>query len=119
MMLKRFPYLLLFILLLGTRPVAGQYLDTICVGTAGVGYHVIGLPGSTYTWTIQGGTQSPLSNQDSVFVNWGMIPGVYPISVLEHSAAGCDGDLMIAYIWVTGLPWVSAGPDVSICSGSV
>lgn len=106
-------------LLLISGRVSGQYMDTVCIGTTGTGYHVIGLPGSTFAWTIQGGVQSPVTFNDSILVNWGMTEGVFQVSVVETTAAGCIGDPVIGLVWVTGIPWVSAGPTLIVCSGSL
>jgi gliding motility-associated-like protein len=89
--------------------------DTVCVGTARV-YQVndATIP-STYTWKIGGVTQ--LSNKNSVNINWN-VAGTFLLSVQEHSAGGCDGDIRTGLVYVVAPPVANAGPDTVICFGS-
>lgn len=89
--------------------------DTVCVGTTRL-YHVndSSVP-STYTWKIDGVTQSTFTN--SISITWNN-PGVYQISVLEHSNAGCDGDLRTGTVVVNAPPVAHAGPDATVCFGT-
>ncbi len=115
-MLKRPKYIIVFTILLLASQAMGQYMDTVCIGTVARGYHAVGSPGSTYTWNVQGGVPCSSTNNDSIFVNWGNVPGIYPMTVFETSSAGCVGNLLLGNVWLTGYPWVDAGPTQSICS---
>jgi PKD repeat protein len=117
-MLRVLKYIVLINILLSSFAMKAQYIDTVCTNTLGRGYHVFGLPGSTYTWTIPGGTPAPVSTGDTVFVNWGSVPGVYTISVIEHSIDGCNGPLVVGPVKVVSNPTVFAGTNTTICSDS-
>lgn len=111
-------YILLFNILISSLSMEAQFIDTVCTNTLGRGYHVFGLPGSTYTWNITGGTPAPASVDDTIFVNWGSVPGVYTITVVEHSIDGCDGKLIVGDVKLVNNPFVFAGNDATICSDS-
>src|SRR6476659_3418974 len=84
--------------------------DNVCVGTTKT-YQVNdpSIP-STYTWTIDGVTQSSTTNK--LTVTW-TTPGTYLITVQEHTAAGCDGDLQSGYVFVH--PPSSKNIDTIVC----
>ena len=91
---KRLSYIvgLVFILLLCTVKAAAQMSmpDNVCVGaTKTYSVNDPTVP-STYTWTINGVTQTTTGN--ALTVTWSVV-GTYLITVQEHSAAGCDGDI--------------------------
>ena len=89
--------------------------DTVCIGTSRL-YHVndATIP-STYTWKINGVTQSTTTNE--IPVNW-TTAGIFTLSVQEHSANGCDGDPRSGLVYVNPLPIANAGPDATICIGN-
>lgn len=64
-------------------------LDTVCEFTSGVAYSTTLNPGSTYAWTISGGSIVSGQNSNSVQVNWST-SGSGTISVTETNAFGCD-----------------------------
>jgi hypothetical protein len=91
-------YLLLFNILDTVNSTAAQYIDTVCTNTLGRGYHVFGLPGSNFTWTVPGGTPALVNDDESIFADRGSIPGVYPMTVLEYSIDGCDNPFVLDFI---------------------
>src|SRR6476620_10661970 len=88
--------------------------DNVCVGSTKT-YQVNdpSVP-STYTWTINGVTQT--SDSSKLIVTWNLV-GTYLITVLEHSADGCDGDLKQGYVYVH--PPDSTHIDSTICSSGL
>ncbi len=111
-------YMLWINILITALPAEGQFIDTVCTNTLGRGYHVFGLPGSTYTWNVTGGTPAPVSVDDTIFINWGGVPGVFVLSVIEHSSDGCDGPLITGNVKVVNNPIVFAGNAASVCANS-
>lgn len=89
--------------------------DTVCVGTIRL-YHVNDptIP-STYTWKINGVTQTTTQNEISITWN---TAGLFLITVQEHSANGCDGDIRSGSVYVIPQPAANAGPDATICFGT-
>lgn len=89
--------------------------DTVCVGTARV-YQVndASIP-STYTWKIDGVTQASIKN--AISINWNTA-GTFLLSVKEHSAGGCDGDMRTGLVYVMAPPLANAGSDTVVCFGS-
>ena len=113
-MLNRIKYILLFYLgMLATFQATGQLAmpDSVCVG-AQTQYWVFGEPGSTYTWTLTdpfGNPTTLLSIDDTVMINWPMVPGTYTLSTIQHSVANCNGLPQVGIIEVFEQPIAFAG----------
>jgi gliding motility-associated-like protein len=59
---------------------------------------------STYTWKVDGVIQSTTKNE--IVISWAK-PGKFLITVQEHSANGCDGEIQSGYVYVnTTLPGI-------------
>jgi gliding motility-associated-like protein len=98
-MLKRVRHILLTVLLaLAALAANAQSIssDKVCVGTARQ-YWVEGMPGSVYTWKLDGTTQSSTIN--SIDFNWTKA-GTYTLTVQEHQA-NCDGEIQTGIVTVT------------------
>ncbi|MFC2101518.1 FISUMP domain-containing protein [Bacteroidota bacterium] len=98
----------ILVMLLGWSQITmGQSLmpDTLC-GDPGIQtYYVSGWVGSTYTWTVEGGQILPPGNTETITVDWsGVPPGIYAISVIEHSADGCLGDPFTDTVYIFSPP---------------
>ena len=65
-------------------------LNSVCASSTGVAYSVTNTAGSTYAWTITGGTQASGTTTNSITVNWGAA-GAGNVSVVETNAAACSG----------------------------
>ena len=77
-------------------------------------------PGSTYQWSITGGgVINPGSTTDNITVDWGIIPGVYTITVIETDAACCQGNPVTVDVTVITIPTVIANssPSSPLCEG--
>lgn len=114
---------LLVILVSALRASAQMIPDTVCVGQT-KHYWVTPnpVPGSTYTWKINGVPQPSVTNE--IFVTWDLpytpAGSPYTISVQEKSAAGCDGLVKSGLVILN--PLLSVGITVSAsqnpaCSG--
>jgi gliding motility-associated-like protein len=79
---------------------------TVCANSNGVAYLVTNNAGSTYAWTITGGTQASGTTTNSITVNWGAA-GAGNIQVIETNA-GCAGAPVNRAITINGLPGTSA-----------
>ena len=75
----------------------------------------MGQTGSTFTWSISGGTIVS-DYSDSVFVDWGSIAGTYHIAVIEFTLNGCPSDSVSLDVTVDG-PDVDLGEERNICEG--
>lgn len=115
-MSHRLRHIILLLLVFSFTQSAAQVSmpDTVCVGATRL-YHVndASVP-STYTWKIDGITQSVTRNEISI--TWSTA-GVFRLTVQEHSAGGCDGDIRSGLVYVNPLPVANAGPDASTCFG--
>jgi gliding motility-associated-like protein len=89
--------------------------DTVCIGTKRI-YQVnnAAVP-STYTWKIDGVTQSAITNE--INITWNTA-GTYLLSVQEHTANGCDGDEKSGLVYVKRVTIPNAGSDASMCFGT-
>lgn len=88
--------------------------DTVCVGTTRRYQVNDAATPSTYTWTVNGVTQSATTHQ--LFVTW-TTAGLYDITVQEHANNGCDGDIRTGTVLVKAPPIPNAGPDIVVCLG--
>jgi gliding motility-associated-like protein len=109
--------ILMFLSLLGATAKAQEYQSAVCAGDTGVAYYVQGFETSTFEWAVEGGEIVRHYN-DSIIVNWGLIPGEYTMTVLETSEFGCAGTLQSALILVAG-PEIELGDDTYVCDGDV
>ena len=88
--------------------------DTVCVGITRL-YHVNDPTiSSVYTWKIDGTIQMATTNQ--INITWNT-PGIFSLSVQEHPATGCDGDIRSGLVYVNPPPVANAGLDISACFG--
>ncbi len=114
MILKK--YIWLILILLGIIPeLKAQYVNIVCAGDKGVVYRVKGTAGSTFVWTVQGGTVAT-NWGDSISVNWGNKEGEYTLKVQEISQFGCPAIPVTARIKVSA-PDIDLGDDIGICRG--
>ena len=91
--------------------------DTICGEAGERSYFVTGWPGSTYTWTVEGGAILPPVNTDTITIDWTGVPqGVYAITVVEHAENGCSGDPFTGYVSIILAPDVIFQPCIPITS---
>jgi gliding motility-associated-like protein len=96
-------------------PVFGDMVENACISGPLYRYSVIGHEGSTFTWSISGGTIVS-DYSDSVIVDWGSVAGTFLISVTEITINGCQSDLLSLDVTVDS-PDVDLGEDRSICEG--
>lgn len=89
--------------------------DTVCVGATRV-YSVSGSSSlSTFTWWIEGNPQP--GNTNVLNKTWS-VPGFYMITVQEHSADGCDGDIRSGLVYVEANDKPFAGDNATVCFGA-
>lgn len=102
-MFKRIQHIIVLAMLLFATLQSGAQVampDTVCAGTTRL-YSVNDptVP-STYTWKIDGVTQSSITN--SISITWN-IPGTYLITLQEHASNGCSGDIQSGTVHVKAL----------------
>ncbi|TAH41779.1 MAG: PKD domain-containing protein [Bacteroidetes bacterium] len=94
-----------------------SYPASICPGdTAQIIYTGSAGPGSTYTWDFAGGTVISGTDEGPYLVSWP--GGGTPALSLIVNENGCPSILTQNNISIAPLPIVSAGSDVTICSGT-
>jgi len=87
-----------------TIPISGD--TAICYDSVGTyDYFTNGYPGSTYFWTVTGGSigSVPIDN-DSITVIWDSV-GIGNLQVVESSAVGCIGDTISLNINLFEIPF--------------
>jgi gliding motility-associated-like protein len=90
----------------------------VCENVLGQMYYVTGSAGSTFFWTVTGGTLASGQGNDTIFVDWGSAGGG-TITVVETNTFGCAGAPVVLNITINPLPNTSSitGPTI-VCSGS-
>lgn len=101
-------------LVLGTLAVNAQN-DTVCVGATGVSYWVNGKAGSTFNWTINGGTKASGGNTDSITIDFSSTAGTDTITVVETDSNGCVGAPVQLAIVRMPLPDATISSSISMC----
>jgi gliding motility-associated-like protein len=117
-MYKRIQHIILLVLLISSMQQAVAQIampDSVCVGTTKT--YSVNTPAkpSTYTWKLDGVTQS--STRNSITITWNN-SGVFELTVQERDNNGCDGDIRSGFVYVKPLPIANAGPDVTVCFGN-
>ncbi|HLN72027.1 MAG TPA: gliding motility-associated C-terminal domain-containing protein [Prolixibacteraceae bacterium] len=98
-MIKRILHLLMMIFLISYALQAQAQIalpEQVCVGTVHH-YWVEGLPGSTYTWKVNGVIQD--ATTDNIDIQWNEL-GSFTLEVQEHQLT-CNGDVQSAQVNVT------------------
>jgi gliding motility-associated-like protein len=119
-MVNYFRYLLLFFLglVLNASVLAQTAMpDNTCVGALkhyNVDLNII--PGSTYTWRINGLVQSS-STSNAIDITWNF-EGTYQLDVQELTADGCLGPLRSGEVFVNRAPIVIASSNSPVCEDS-
>lgn len=90
----------------------------VCIGNEP--YRVDETLGSTYTWTITGGTAGTdwqiNGNTHTIDIDW-LVPGIYTLQMVEMSALQCEGPPNIVTVTVLPKPTVDAVPPLAYCNG--
>src|SRR5678816_2097214 len=112
-MFKRLRHIIvLALLLLGVKETSAQMSmpDHVCVGTTKK--YSVNDPSvpSTYTWKIDGVTQSTTTNE--ITITWNTV-GQFEITVQELSADGCEGDIRSGTVYV--YPPAATNETITIC----
>ena len=116
-MFKRFRHIsLLIILVSGALQALGQIAmpDKVCVDTDRRYWVTNGLPGSVFTWKINGAIQS--STVESIDITWSNV-GVFNLQVQEHQL-NCDGEIQFGIITVVDFPTLVIIDPPSVCTPS-
>jgi len=77
-----------------------QVIDTVCPGAKNIQYYVEQHSGASYQWQLAGGTIKQGNGKNEIFVDWGIISGLFLIQVIEKNMLGCAGDTISSYVWI-------------------
>ncbi|MCX6291071.1 MAG: gliding motility-associated C-terminal domain-containing protein, partial [Bacteroidetes bacterium] len=87
----------------------------LCEGDTIQVYSVSPTPGSTYNWSVNGGTLVSGQGSDSATVNWG-VAGTGSLIALETNQWGCTSDTATFTVLLNPHPVATALPDsASVC----
>src|SRR5687767_9101862 len=116
-MFKRLLHIIVLALLLfGVSQASAQMAmpDHVCIGTTKK-YSVNDptVP-STYTWKIDGVTQTTTTNE--ITITWNTV-GQFLITVQERSADGCDGEIQSGIVYV--YPVVTGTETATVCANQL
>ena len=72
-------------------------------------YSVPNTAGSTYAWTVSGGTIIAGQGTNAIQVDWSaVVPGNYAVEVIETDANGCTGSIVLCDVTVNPTPVTGA-----------
>ncbi|MEA3447065.1 MAG: T9SS type A sorting domain-containing protein, partial [Bacteroidota bacterium] len=83
---------------------------SVCTDDTNVVYSVTNTPGSTYTWTITGGTIASGQGTNSIEVNWGSEGMVGNVEVVEHNGCTYGAPVNLSVVIHTIQPSSISGP---------
>jgi len=89
--------------------------DTVCAGTTGKTYYVTASTGSTYSWSINGGTQASGGTTNSITVDFNNSTGIDTISVVEVDSNGCTADPVYLAVVRMPNPTASISGTTTLC----
>ena len=114
--MKYYKYIwLILILTVITVNSMAQYINIVCPGDTGHIYRVSGSEGSSFVWTVNGGTIAQ-NYGDSIKVNWGNTAGEFEILVQEFSKHNCPSVPVSALVLVSA-PSFDLGDNIDLCQG--
>jgi len=90
--------ILLLLVLIIHNCLNAQVIDTAMVNSKQVRYGIAFKAGSKYLWQVQEGIIVSGQFTNEIYVNWGSVPGLKRVAVLESNALGCSGDTNFAYV---------------------
>jgi gliding motility-associated-like protein len=93
-----------------------QGTSAICVLDSS-NYSVTATSGSTYAWTVNGGSIVTGNGTSSIHVAWST-SGTNTVTVQETNSFACVGNPVNMNITVNALPIANAGTDATVCAGS-
>lgn len=91
-------------------------VDSVCAGTSGKTYYVTATSGSTYNWTINGGTQASGGTSNSITVDFNSNSGVDTIMVQETDSNGCQADPVYLAVVRLDNPTASISGATTLCN---
>ena len=90
---------------------------TVCENTTGVGYSVTSTTGSTYAWTVTGGTIASGQGTNGITVDWGAAGSGF-ITVVETNAGGCSGSLVNLTVTISVPSTSSISGPITVCENT-
>ncbi|TAG90727.1 MAG: PKD domain-containing protein, partial [Bacteroidetes bacterium] len=99
------------------NPIIPNVNTSVCANQTGVTY-TMPSNGSTYSWSVSGGTIASGGSTNVVTINWGAANPNASVSVIETAANGCTAPNTRAVV-VNPLPIPPIIGNVSICANSV
>jgi gliding motility-associated-like protein len=91
--------------------------NSACADVTGESYSVINTPGSTYDWTITGGTQASGTNTNSITVNWGAV-GTGTLQLTERiTVTGCETTTSVYNVTINSNPSPVISGANTVCAG--
>ena len=88
----------------------------ICLSDTG-SFSVINTTGSTYQWSISGGSVLTGNGSNAITADWST-SGTATVTVTETNSFGCTGNPVNYTVTVNPLPNANAGSNATICTGS-
>jgi hypothetical protein len=89
----------------------------VCTNSFNQSYSVVNTPGSTYNWTVNGGTISSGQGTNNILVTWGGTGMAGNVEVVENN--GCtDGSTVTLDVDIGPLPTSSISGDIAVAIGA-
>jgi len=102
-----------------TIPVTGAISgdNAVCTGTTNSAYNVTNTPGSTYTWSVSGGTITSAQGLNFVFVDWGSTGMIGYVEVVEDN--GCSQGAPVRLdVYINPIPTSAITGNTAVSAGA-
>lgn len=73
--------------------------------------------GIDYTWAVSGGGTVLPSNSDTLYMDWGTVPGIYTVSVYGSLNGNCPSDTARYLVEVLAPPALAIQGNSNVCEG--
>jgi gliding motility-associated-like protein len=110
-------FLIFLVLLDANNILHSQGSVKVCAGQKGIKYQATGDPGSIFHWVVDGGQIISGTLENTITVNWGLVPGNYAITVYEEKTTGCLGNTKELKVVLQQSPIFDLGKIENICEG--
>ena len=105
--------------LLSSIAIAQNIAHTICSNDDGIKRYFVNnaIPSANYIWSLNSGGTINGQLNDTLYVTWNGIPGIYSLSVFADLGTNCISDTAYYYIEIIDAPVITVSDIPEFCAG--